>query len=296
MDIRHLKYFAATVDAGTVSGAARRLRVSQPSLSRQIHDLEAELGVRLFEHERGRLYVSAAGRQLLPLVEEVLALMQRVKRSAKELASSRLMEIVIAAPVTTLTDVVAPFLSTLASNDPTPSVVECTMDDSVKQLLLDVDLCVTSVSQIDGIEREHIATFPLYAYARPEHVPAGCESIELKEIAKGPLIVPSVRSKSRRVLLGALEAAGLSMPRPIETSNGRIAQALAAAGRGIAVVTDDQVFDLPPMQIHSNGQTLQVHLYGCWRGSHHAAQELRQMSLRLRQFCVEKYGHKVLGE
>lgn len=59
MELRHLRYFTAVVDAGGVSKAALRLRMTQPALGRQIHDLEHELGVRLFDRVGRRVQLTA---------------------------------------------------------------------------------------------------------------------------------------------------------------------------------------------------------------------------------------------
>lgn len=61
MELRQLQYFVAVVEEGTVSGAARRLNMSQPPLSAQIHALEADVGCALFEHAGRRLRLTAAG-------------------------------------------------------------------------------------------------------------------------------------------------------------------------------------------------------------------------------------------
>ena len=65
MLLRHLRYFAAAADEGSVAGAARRLRVAQPALSRQIHELERAVGTPLFTRERRGVQLTPAGSQLL---------------------------------------------------------------------------------------------------------------------------------------------------------------------------------------------------------------------------------------
>src|SRR5215208_949093 len=65
MDLRHARTFVTVAEEGTVSKAALRLRVAQPALSRQINDLESELGIRLFDRIRRRLILTGEGEQLL---------------------------------------------------------------------------------------------------------------------------------------------------------------------------------------------------------------------------------------
>jgi LysR family transcriptional regulator, hca operon transcriptional activator len=66
MELRHLRYFVAVVEEGSFNRAATlRLHTAQPSLSRQIGDLEDELGVQLLNRSSHGLEPTAAGRILL---------------------------------------------------------------------------------------------------------------------------------------------------------------------------------------------------------------------------------------
>ncbi|WP_327287917.1 LysR family transcriptional regulator [Streptomyces sp. NBC_01198] len=65
IEFRHLRYFAAVADAGTVTAAARRLRIAQPSLSQQIRALERRVGVPLFDRSPKGMALTEAGWTLL---------------------------------------------------------------------------------------------------------------------------------------------------------------------------------------------------------------------------------------
>lgn len=75
MELRHLRYFVAVGEEENVSRAAKRLHVSQPPLSRQIRDLESELGLALFVHKAKAIRLTEVGRIFL---SEARAALQRV--------------------------------------------------------------------------------------------------------------------------------------------------------------------------------------------------------------------------
>ena len=73
MELRHLRYFVVVAEELNLSRAAERLKTSQPSLGQQIRDLEAEVGVALFERSRGHMEVTLAGQFFLKQVRAMLA-------------------------------------------------------------------------------------------------------------------------------------------------------------------------------------------------------------------------------
>src|ERR1700728_2111358 len=87
MELRHLRYFLAVGEEQHYGRAARRLRVAQPAISRQIQDLEAEVGFKLFERLPRGVKLSAAGnlflrdaRRILQEVNEAVGRAGRVAR------------------------------------------------------------------------------------------------------------------------------------------------------------------------------------------------------------------------
>ncbi|MCM0081244.1 LysR family transcriptional regulator [Geomonas sp. Red32] len=74
MELRHLRYFLAAAEELNISRASRRLHVSQPAVSRLIHDLEDELGNPLFVRERFGLALTPAGSVLLGYARQILDL------------------------------------------------------------------------------------------------------------------------------------------------------------------------------------------------------------------------------
>ena len=76
MDIRLMQYYLVVVREGTISAAAEALHVSQPALSRQMKDLEEELGVTLFQRGSRRITLTEEGMILRKRAEEMLRLLQ----------------------------------------------------------------------------------------------------------------------------------------------------------------------------------------------------------------------------
>lgn len=73
MELRHLRYFVAVAESGSITKAARQLGIQQPPLGQQIRALEAELKVQLFERVPKRVILSNAGKEFLEDARRILA-------------------------------------------------------------------------------------------------------------------------------------------------------------------------------------------------------------------------------
>ena len=85
MDLKHLRAFVSVADLGTVSKAATRLHTTQPAVSRQVMDLEGELGIALFDRVGQRLHLTGEGEQFLQSCRTMLAYASSLTEQAREL-------------------------------------------------------------------------------------------------------------------------------------------------------------------------------------------------------------------
>jgi DNA-binding transcriptional LysR family regulator len=293
MELRHVRYFLAVVDAGSVTAASSLVHVTQPSLSRQLRLFESDLGVTLFTRSGGRLSLSAAGRQFVPVARDLTRRADAAAEAAATLAAGRLQHIRIAAPGTTFTDVLAPFLATFHLDDPLPAVSEEPPQLIYETLDAGADLAISTEQPPAGLAFQPLAVMPIWAYVPASHRWSGRGSVSVADLAKQRLLLLTGDYSPRRVLDHWVDQAGLTYSSMLEFGTPQVAQAVAAAGRGIAVVSDDPRFDLHPLAIIGPSGLLHIRLYAAWDREHHAAATIGTLARRLSAYCVARYGPQV---
>src|ERR1700704_2667104 len=87
MELRHLRYFVAVAEEKSITvAAARRLRTAQPSLSRQLRELETEVGAKLMTRSARGIELTAAGRAFLDHARLALAQVEAAAAAARRAA------------------------------------------------------------------------------------------------------------------------------------------------------------------------------------------------------------------
>jgi DNA-binding transcriptional LysR family regulator len=288
LDLRRLRYFQAVVETGTVTAAAERLHIAQPAVSRQLHTLEKELGLSLFERSGTRLRLSTAGQHFVGIANDLLAQVEQVEQVAHDMAHGSLARIRVAAAQTTISEVLAPFVATLTPADPFVRVQEVEGDQVHAVVAESADLGVAAgPPPAYSLAWQHLTDVPLRAYVAPSHEWAqrGRRSVRLDELVSERLVLLTREHPTRLVFDDAVIRAGLTYADLEESPSSRMSQSLAAAQFGIAVVTDLPRFGVHPLLIRgADGETLRLPLHACWPANHYAAAALEPFVARLRDF------------
>jgi len=195
LELRHLKYFVAVAEEQNVTRAAARLHVSQPPLSRQIRDLENELGVALFEHGPKALRLTEAGRVFLNEARAVLQRADEAVQTAKAVAGGKRGEIHVGyAP--SLTVEILPF-ALRQFQETNPGIKVQLHDLSTEAMLhelrerkLDLALMIqTSAKSMQGLVFEALRRYGVCVAVHPAHPLAQARKVGLAQVADERLIV-----------------------------------------------------------------------------------------------------------
>jgi DNA-binding transcriptional LysR family regulator len=243
MDLRHLRTFVTVAEQGTVSKAALCLRIAQPALSRQVKELEEELGLRLFDRVRRRLVLTGEGEQLLGDCRAVLGAVGSLSERAQRLQRADTGILKVAATPQTIEGVLSTFLHQYAERRPN---VHIKLTEAVGSNLLGVlergDVHVSiSLTQMVQSDNHPFESFTL----PPVEFLAACHTslelgtagnIDIVKLAPYPLLLLESSFVVRNTFDAACRLAGLKPNIFIESRSPQGLLALAEAGHGVAIV------------------------------------------------------------
>jgi DNA-binding transcriptional LysR family regulator len=194
VELRHLRYFLAVGEAGNFTKAAARLRVAQPALSRQIQDLEDEIGVDLLRRSRRGAMLTAEGKLFLEQVRELLKQADESVESVRALARGQYGELHIGYAALHTVEILPPALGRFQKAVPGVKVFlhDLLNDELVAGLRNGThELAITvqaTGEQIAGIEFEPLRMFSSGVAMSAAHPFARLKSIPLEKLATEPLI------------------------------------------------------------------------------------------------------------
>ena len=244
MELRHLRYFVAVAEEENVSRAALKLHVSQPGISRQIHDLEDEIGFQLFERSAKSVRLTGAGKVFLTEARAVLQHAADAVNKARTVAGGTSGEINVGYAPSLTIQILPQALRTF--QEKFPNVRVALHDLSTEEMLsqigenkLQVALTVRpSAKLLRGLKFEELARYAMCVAVAPKHPLAKSKSVSLEQISRESLLAYSRKDYPEyHAMLEKLFAPVGRKPRIIGEHDG-VSSIVAAveAGRGFALV------------------------------------------------------------
>ena len=244
MELRHLRYFVAVAEAENVSRAALKLHVSQPGISRQIRDLEEEIGFQLLERRAKSVRLTAAGKVFLTEAREVLSRVEAAVNRAREVAQSGSGEIHVGYAPSLTVQILPAALRAFQEKFPNARVAlhDLSTEEMLAQLgekKLQVALTVRPPAKLlRGLKFEELARYEMCVAVAPKNPLAKLKCISLEQISREPLIAYSRKDYPEyHAMLEKLFATVGRKPKIVGEHDG-VASIVAAveSGRGFALM------------------------------------------------------------
>ncbi|SDT63951.1 DNA-binding transcriptional regulator, LysR family [Actinoplanes derwentensis] len=243
MQLQQLRYFVMVAELRHFTQAADEMGVSQPTLSKQIHTLEASLGAPLFERIRGDVTLTVAGQTLLPLAQRMIADADTARDAVADIVGLRKGEVRLGATPSLCSSLVPVVLRTYTSDHPGIQlhVSEGSSQDLIDSLLahaLDMALIVHPEHGVDAaldtteLLRESLVVASV-AGGPPLTVGRQLDLIELRHT---PMVMFRAGYDIRDVTLQACERAGFTPKFAVEGGEMDAVLAFVEAGLGVALV------------------------------------------------------------
>jgi DNA-binding transcriptional LysR family regulator len=243
MELRHLRYFVTVAEEENVTRAARRLHVSQPPLSRQVRDLERELGVSLFDRGANGVRLTEAGQTFLVEARAVLQRADEAVELVQAVAAGKRGKVRVghASPAV---EILRRALRSFSRTHPHVSVdlreeTSRAMLRGLRDRTLDVALTVAiSPRDFEGLAVESLGAHPVRVAVNRKHRFARLREVPLREVAREP-IVAFTRSEHPEAYAGVLKilAPYTRSPKIVEEYDSFTSLIAAVeAGRGVALI------------------------------------------------------------
>ncbi|MBV9672110.1 MAG: LysR family transcriptional regulator [Verrucomicrobia bacterium] len=278
MNLNHLFLFRAVAEAGGFSRAAERVHVSQPAISMQVGELEAQLGLTLF-HRLGRgVKLTGAGKLLLGYAQRLGALGAEAEQAIAELKGLRRGHLAIGASTTIGVYLLPNLLGEYRRRYPDIDLqFDIANTDDIERRLVDGTLGagLTEGLPPDCHELETLVFLrdELVPIAGPDHprIKTDRKALTIRQLCAEPMIVRETGSGTREVIDRALAKRGQKLQRPslVLGSTEAIKRAVAA-GLGVAIVshltiqTELAAGQLAILPVHGFRLNRPLHRL-CWR-------------------------------
>ncbi len=243
MDLRHLRYFVAIAEEGSLTVAAeKRLHTAQPSLSRQMHDLEAELGCELMIRSARGIELTAPGRVFLDQARVVLAQVEAAISATRRAAAPAKNSFVLGFLTGHEFEWLPAVMKIIRDELPNTEVIihSLSSPDLADALMRGkIDLAfLRHERNAPGIVFTRLIDEPLIVLMPADHRLSARDAITSDDIVKEQLIgVPHDKSPALRAVTDAYAAKiGIDLTPDHYVDNLSMAMSLVAATRGIALM------------------------------------------------------------
>lgn len=247
LNLHHLRLFRAVAREGTLTGAARRLNLSQSAVSTQIKALEAALGHDLFERRGRNLEITEAGRIALDHADDIFRTADHLTATLNHAEGQRRV-LRVGALATLSRNFQLRFLAPLLGRDDVEVILRSGTQDSLLRALegLGLDVVLTNLSPARDAASpyliQRVDDQPVSLVGAPSRIPSATEKPSISDLIRAhPLILPTSESSLRAGFDALLERLALDrqgiVPRiAAEADDMAMLRLLARADLGVAVI------------------------------------------------------------
>lgn len=239
MNLRDIQTFVAVADAGGVARAAAGLHVTQPTASRQIMALEAELGVPLFDRVGRRIRLTSEGEDLLRRARVLLADAASLAERARTLKTGQTGILRIGATPPTIENLLGEFLARYRGRHPGVEIhlaegLHRDLSDRLERGDVHLAIMPAAAQRFHG----RLLCPNLVLVALPKaHRLSRRAVVDITELRDEPLLLPNHGWPSRQWFSAACQAARIKPRVLVEAPNPQTLVAMAGAGYGVAVMS-----------------------------------------------------------